>query len=187
MQVESLAPPYLLLASPAMHDPNFANSVVLMGHHTKDGALGWIVNRFSASPRPSCSRPLSGRSIHPDTPIRVGGPVLSNGLVVVFRGEVEGVEQVEMAPGIRVSASAEILPKLFSEFRAAPDGLLVLGYSGWGPEQLEHEMEEGAWLILPYEESLRLHERDGRALGARARPARRQRRRTSRPFPGGVS
>ena len=154
MPVESLAPPYFLLASPAMQDPNFSNSVVLMGHHTKDGALGWIVNRMLGVAPAELLAPPLGTAVHPETPIRVGGPVLSNGLVVVFRGEVEGVEQIEMAPGIRVSASAEILPKLFSEFRAAPDGLLLLGYSGWGPEQLEHEMEEGAWLILPYEEAL---------------------------------
>ena len=40
MPVESLSTPYLLLASPAMLDPNFAKSVVLMAHHTKEGALG---------------------------------------------------------------------------------------------------------------------------------------------------
>ncbi len=186
MQVESLAPPYLLLASPAMQDPNFANSVVLMGHHTKDGALGWIVNRvLGVAPAELLAPPL-GTAVHPETPIRVGGPVLSNGLVVVFRREVEGIEQVEMAPGIRVSASAEILPRLFSEFRAAPDGLLLLGYSGWGPEQLEHEMEEGAWLILPYDESFAftndtegLWERALARLGAS--PA------NVSSFPGGVS
>ncbi len=153
MTVQSLTPPYLLLASPAMQDPNFANSVVLMGHHTKDGALGWIVNRLLGVAPAELLAPPLGTAIHPETPIRVGGPVLSNGLVVVFRHEVAGVEQVEMAPGVRVSASAEILPKLFSEFRAAPEGLLLLGYSGWGPEQLDREMEEGAWLVLPYDEA----------------------------------
>ena len=154
MSVPSLTPPYFLLASPAMRDPNFAGAVVLMGHHTRDGALGWIVNRLlGVAPSELLAPPLA-TTIHPETPIRVGGPVLSNGLVVVFRRDVPGIEQVEMAPGVRVSASAEILPKLFSEFRAAPDGLLLLGYSGWGPEQLDHEMEDGAWLVLPYDEAL---------------------------------
>ncbi len=184
--MESLRAPYFLLASPAMQDPNFANSVVLMGHHTKDGALGWIVNRtLGVAPAELLAPPL-GTSVHPETPIRIGGPVLSNGLVVVFRREVPGVEQVEMAPGVRVSASAEILPKLFSEFRAAPDGLLLLGYSGWGAEQLDREMEDGAWLVLPYDESLAYtNETEGLWERALARlgvnPA------NVTPFPGGVS
>jgi putative transcriptional regulator len=66
-----------------------------------------------------------------------------------------GVESVEMAPGLRVSVAAEILPKLF----AAPPtsgtvGLLILGYSGWAADQLESEMEEGTWLVLPWDPAL---------------------------------
>ena len=152
----------------------------------RDGALGWIVNRLLGVAPAELLAPPLGTAVHPGTPIRVGGPVLSNGLVVVLRHEVPGVEQVEMAPGVRVSASAEILPKLFSEFRAAPEGLLLLGYSGWGPEQLDHEMEEGAWLVLPYEEAFAftnetegLWERALERLGVN--PA------NVTPFPGGVS
>lgn len=186
MPVESLAPPYFLLASPAMLDPNFEKTVVLVAHHTKDGALGWIVNRsLGVTPAELLAPPL-GTSIHPDTPIRLGGPVVTNGLVVIFRGEVPDVEQIEMAPGIRVSASAEILPKLFAAVSTPPAGLLVLGYAGWGPEQLEHEMEEGAWLVLPYEESFAftaetddLWERALARLGVTPQNV--------LPFPGGVS
>lgn len=186
MTVESLAPPYFLLASPAMQDPNFAKTVVLMAHHTREGALGWILNReLGLMPAELLTPPL-GTAIHPDTPIRLGGPVVTNGLVVVFGGEVPGVEQIEMAPGIRVSASAEILPKLFADRPATPAGLLVLGYSGWGEGQLEHEMEEGAWLVLPYDaafaftnETEGLWERGLARLGVEPQNV--------LPFPGGVS
>ncbi len=184
--MESLRPPYFLLASPAMLDPNFAKSVVLMGHHTKEGALGWIVNRALAVKAEELLAPPLAASIHPDTPFRLGGPVLTNGLVALFRNEVAGVEQVEMAPGIRVSASADILPKLFGAVSSPPAGLLVLGYSGWGPEQLEGEMEQGSWLVLPYDETFAftsqtedIWERALARLGVEPQNV--------VPFPGGVS
>ena len=154
--VESLKPPYLLLAGPGLLDPNFTKTVVLMGHHTKDGALGWVVNRLLGQPAATLLPPPLDSTLHPETPLHIGGPVLTNGLVALFRQDVPGVECTEMAPGLFVSASAEILPKLFGKPAGdgPPEGLLVLGYAGWAPEQLEGEMEEGAWLVLPWEPDL---------------------------------
>lgn len=151
--METLEAPYLLLAAPDMLDPNFAHTVVLMGHHTSEGAIGWIVNRvIERKVLGELPAPLE-EAIHPETPLRLGGPVLTNGLVVVFRGQLPEVESVRMAPGLSVSASPDILSKLFATSPdLAPKGLLIFGYSGWGPGQLEREMSEGAWLVLPYEE-----------------------------------
>jgi putative transcriptional regulator len=153
--VESLTTPYLLLAAPVMLDPNFAKTVVVMGHHTREGALGWIVNRLLGEPAATLLAAPLDTAVHPDTPLRVGGPVFTNGLVALFRDAVPGVESVEMAPGLRVSAAAEILPKLFAAPPAAgTPGLLVLGYSGWAADQLESEMEEGSWLVLPWDPAI---------------------------------
>ncbi len=151
--MEALTTPYLLLSSPDLSDPNFSKTVVLMGHHSNEGALGWIVNRILQKKAAGVLPPPMNERIHPETPLRLGGPVLTDGLIVVFRGAAEGIESVEMAPGLSISAAPEILPKLFGE---APNGdpaagLLVFGYAGWGPGQLEHEMEEGSWLVLPYD------------------------------------
>lgn len=155
MGFEALVPPYLLLSAPELLDPNFARAVVLIGHHTTEGAIGWIVNRVIDPKAIELLPEPLGRAIHPLTPLRLGGPVLVNGLVVLHRRLVPNVESVEIAPGIRVSSSPEVLPVLFAAApRGAPAGLLVFGYSGWGPGQLEREMEEGSWLILPYEEEL---------------------------------
>jgi putative transcriptional regulator len=154
MAVESLRTPYLLLSAPELVDPNFAHTVVLMGHHTNEGAVGWIVNRVIDSKAIELLPSPLNEVIHPATPLRLGGPVLVNGLIVVFRNDVPEVESVEIAPGIRVSASPDILPALFATAPRGrtPAGLLVFGYSGWGPGQLEREMEDGSWLVLPYEE-----------------------------------
>src|SRR5262249_5773195 len=125
---ESLRPPYLLLSAPDLLDPNFARSVVLIGHHTTEGAIGWIGNRVIDSKAIEILPEPLGKSIHPETPLRLGGPVLVNGLIVVHRREVPHLESVEIAPGIRVSASPEVLPELFGAApRGVPAGLLVFG------------------------------------------------------------
>ena len=174
--VETLKAPYLLLAGPGLEDPNFTKTVVLMGHHTKEGALGWVVNRLLGQPAVTLLPPPLDAALHPETPLHIGGPVLTNGLVALFREEVAGVECTEMAPGLWVSASAEILPKLFARppGDGQPDGLLVLGYAGWDAEQLEGEMEEGSWLVLPWEPDLAFTRRVETLLGARARAPRRR-------------
>jgi putative transcriptional regulator len=151
--VETLTPPYLLLAAPVLSDPNFEKAVVLMGHHSAEGAVGWIVNRLVDGGAIALLPEEVSRTIHPDTPLRIGGPVATPGLVVVHRETILGIDSIDMAPGLRVSATPEVLHHVFA---AAPDrapvgGLLVFGYAGWGPGQLEHEMEEGSWLVLPYD------------------------------------
>jgi putative transcriptional regulator len=153
--VETLTTPYLLLAAPEMLDPNFSRTVVVMGHHTREGALGWIVNRLLGEPAIKLLAPPLDTAVHPETPLRLGGPVLTNGLIALFSDAVQGVESIEMAPGLRLSAAAEILPRLFTgPPSAGTPGLLVMGYSGWAADQLESEMEVGSWLVLPWEPGL---------------------------------
>lgn len=154
--VETLTTPYLLLASPALLDPNFRRTVVLMGHHDEEGALGWVVNRVVDGGATALLPASAADGMHPETPLRVGGPVATPGLLVLHRAPVDDVPSSELAPGLFVSGATEILKPLFgaSPEDGAPRGLLVFGYAGWGPGQLEHEMEEGSWLVLPYDEGL---------------------------------
>ena len=154
--METLSPPYLLLATPSLRDPNFVQTVVLMGHHDEEGALGWVINRLHEKPARDILTPEHREQIHEKTPLHVGGPVPTDALLALFHGEAKDVEAAELAPGLSVSRSADILPQLFAR---PPGGLtvpgrLVFGYAGWGPGQLEREMQEGAWLALPGEEAL---------------------------------
>ena len=154
--METLSPPYLLIATPALRDPNFAQTVVLMGHHDKEGALGWVINRLHDKPAREILTAEHREQVHSATPLHVGGPGPTDALLAVFRGEALDVEAAELAPGLSVSRSADILPQLFARAPGAAlvRGRLVFGYSGWGPGQLEREMQEGAWLALPSEDDL---------------------------------
>lgn len=156
MTVESLRTPYLLLAAPELSDPNFHRSVVLMGFHTSEGALGWIVNRVLEGGVASLLPDSVKEGLHPDTPLRVGGPVMTPGLLVIHKKPIDGIESTAVGNGVFICSSAESLPRLFHQKpgKSSPPGLLIFGYAGWGPGQLEREMSEGSWLVLPYEEDL---------------------------------
>ncbi len=154
--METLSAPYLLLATPALLDPNFVQSVVLMGHHDSEGAMGWIVNRRHERPVRELLAPGQRQGVHAQTPLHLGGPVPADALLAVFHRPIAGVESAEIAPDLFISRSAHVLPPLFSQ---APGpglvpGRLIFGYSGWGAGQLELEMEEGAWLAMPYDRDL---------------------------------
>ena len=154
--METLSAPYLLIATPTLLDPNFVQSVVLMGHHDSEGAMGWIVNRLHERPVRELLAPGQQQGVHAETPLHLGGPVPADALLAVFHKAIDGAECAEIAPGLFLSRSAQVLPLLFS--RPPGPGLvpgrLVYGYSGWGEGQLEREMEQGAWLALPYDEEL---------------------------------
>jgi putative transcriptional regulator len=149
--MDTLGLPYLLIATPALRDPNFVQTVVLMGHHDEQGALGWVINRLHARPARDVLTTAHCEQVHAETPLHVGGPVPSDALLALYRGELPGVEAAEVAPGLSVSRSADVLPLLFSEppGDGPVRGRLVFGYSGWGAGQLEREMQDGAWLALP--------------------------------------
>ena len=93
--------------------------------------------------------------VHADTPLHVGGPVPTDTLLGLFHEAVDGVESTEVAPGLWLSSSADVLsPPLASARVRGRRGRLVFGYAGWGPGQLEREMQEGAWLALPNDKEL---------------------------------
>ena len=155
----SLAPGFLV-AAPNMGDPNFAGSVVLIADHGLQGSLGFIVNR----PAPiSVSDVLAqvdqgllrdamaaGRS---SAPVLLGGPVQPERLwVMCYHEDVpralleeEKGEIIRVGRELALGGSRDLLEAVV---RAADGGPfhLVLGYAGWGPLQVENEVNAGAWL-----------------------------------------
>ncbi len=132
----------LLIASPALADPNFERSVVLITEHGDDGAMGIVLNRPSESEVAAVIpelEPIAGPE-----PIFVGGPVQPEALVVL--GEFSNPEKaawIVVAEVGLVSAQAELdeLPE------AVRRGRVYAGFSGWAPGQLEDEIDEESWII----------------------------------------
>lgn len=138
----------LLVALPSLVDPNFKQTVVLLCEAGEDGSMGLVVNR----PTPlRLSEALPEQDIlqGSDVPVYMGGPVQTDRILILNRGgsPVEGFLPIfsEIALGGTLEALKEAATGLgiTGEFRP------YRGYAGWGPGQLEDEIDEGAWLVLP--------------------------------------
>lgn len=134
----------LLVSGGGLFDPNFRHTVVLVGEHSAEGALGIVLNRplevtveEAVPPLASLVAPgeilFQGGPVQPEQPVLLAEfarPELADLLVFGSVGFLVGDVSPDVLPGIRRA-------RVFA------------GYSGWGPGQLEAEMEEGSWILDP--------------------------------------
>jgi putative transcriptional regulator len=136
----------LLLASPTLLDPNFARTVVLIAEHTDEGAMGVVLNRPAASTVSEAVPDLAWLTGEQEQ-VYVGGPVAETAVIVLAefdRPEVAGA-LVEPDLGF-VGTGADDPDALEGAIRRAR---VFAGHAGWGPGQLEGELEEEAWIVEP--------------------------------------
>lgn len=138
----------MLVAVPQLLDPNFKRSVVLILHHDEEGAFGLVVN----DPTPlnmeefAKTQKLTYHRNSSSTPVFCGGPVEPYRGWILHQNE-QFEERQEIRPGLYISGSNETLKRVLKE---GTDPIrFLLGYAGWGPHQLEKEMEEGSWITTP--------------------------------------
>ena len=146
----------LLIASPALSDPNFARSVTLICQHDDDGAMGVIVNRASEYTLGEVLRQMNLASQDPrldDQVVLAGGPVHPERGFVLHDSARAWESTLEVADGLFLTTSRDIL-----EAMAAGDGpahaVVALGCAGWGAGQLEREIRENVWLTCAADETL---------------------------------
>ena len=133
-----------MIASESLLDPNFKKSVVLIIQHGEDGALGLILNRPTETMLSEAWEQMSDTSCDNETLLRLGGPC--EGPLMAVHTE-QAVGQIEVFSKVYFSAQADQMGILV-ETGLTPT-LYFVGYSGWSPEQLESELESGAWLTTP--------------------------------------
>jgi putative transcriptional regulator len=132
----------LLVASPALADPNFARSVVFITEHSDEGAMGIVLDRPSDTSVESVVPQLA--EIAGGEPIHVGGPVQPEAIVLLAEfADPEAAAWIVVADVGLASADVD-LDELAAAVRR---GRVYAGYSGWGPGQLEAEMEIDSWIV----------------------------------------
>lgn len=133
-----------LIASPQLEDPNFCRSVVLIMEHNAEGAFGLIMNRPASASIRDFWEEIEHETAAVDGPIYLGGPV--EGPIICIHNQ-EACTEGEIVPGVFVAMRRDHLQRLVTE--SGHELRIFVGYSGWGPNQLEGEMAAGGWLTLP--------------------------------------
>jgi putative transcriptional regulator len=134
----------LLVASPALVDPNFARTVALITEHNDEGAMGIVLNRPSETAVQDVVPDLATAA--GEGPIFIGGPVQPQALVVLAEfADPEAAAWIVVADVGFVAAETDHADLE----RVIRRGRVYAGYSGWGAGQLEAELEEEAWIVEP--------------------------------------
>lgn len=147
---------------PQLQDPNFTKSVLLLCDHSPEGAFGLVINHLSEL--------LAAEAVqlHPELeapnslPLLIGGPVEpQRGWILTTRApEVPGLEgerradgilSKEIGAGLHLSASPLLLRRVLQAHPSPRRTVVLAGYAGWGPGQLDEELAQSAWLIAPVE------------------------------------
>jgi putative transcriptional regulator len=135
---------HLLIATPELLAPLFAQSVILMINHDEGGAIGVILNKPTNTTMTDLSGKLFDDAFEWDQPLHVGGPVA--GTLSVLH-TLEGMADREVIPGVYLTLEAAKVQHVLS--RKPQPSMIVANYSGWGPGQLEGEIDRDSWLTLP--------------------------------------
>jgi len=136
----------LLVASPALDDPNFRRTVIFVTEHNRQGAMGLVLNRVATATVADAVPDLTWLA-EGDDHVHVGGPVAPNGVIVLAEWDepARAALLVEDDLGF-VPADLEDTDGLAQAVRRAR---VFAGHAGWGPGQLEDELEEEAWFVAP--------------------------------------
>ena len=161
---QPLAPGFLI-ASPPLGDPNFDRTVVLLAVHGKEGALGFVINRVAPVSLGEVFKFAGyGESeAHDKTAVYLGGPVSpSTGWILCADPDLDPAEEGVLAINerLRITSRRSAFDAFVQDRRNRPSEtdpkkrIVILGYSGWGPGQLEREIGAGAWLPTPLDERI---------------------------------
>jgi putative transcriptional regulator len=146
-----------LIATRWMPDPRFEEMVIYICNHSQDGTMGLAINKPSHSV--TLLEILRGAGldspIEPDLLPRVyfGGPVEMTSAFILFSSEYRTPYQLSISPTVSLSRDKRVLEDIACE-RGPEKYLFLMGYTGWGPGQLEWELTQDGWLLVPADDNI---------------------------------
>jgi putative transcriptional regulator len=156
---------YFLISETELMDPNFHRTVVLIISHNEEGAFGLVLNRPADATLGDLIEELDGTPAG-EAPLFVGGPVEQHYLFTLHTGlpeEATSEYASHPAEGVVFEPVFQTLEEfLLTEWEtptaeSSPEMNFYLGYAGWSAGQLEREIEEDAWLVIPADSGIVFH------------------------------
>jgi putative transcriptional regulator len=141
----------LLIAAPSMPDPRFKETVILMVEHDKKGAMGLVVNRVLGTVELAKffhNLGIETKDINGMVRVHYGGPVQPEFGFVIHSTDYISDDTKRVTETIAVSPETTVLAA-FARGEGPKRTLFAVGYAGWGPGQLESEMERNDWFTAP--------------------------------------
>jgi putative transcriptional regulator len=139
---------FLLVANPELADPNFAGTVVLAVRAEPGGPLGVILNRPTTTALSSVYPDRADAAGRNDL-VFFGGPVQPDALLFAFRSATKPPQGMLVVEDIYISGYSRVLDELLKHPEHAAEQRFFAGYSGWAEGQLEAEISQGGWYVLP--------------------------------------
>lgn len=148
----------LLIAAPRMRDPRFAETVIYLVDHDSGGAFGLVVNRPMGPVNLGELMRALALDTDPDTDaaevlVRYGGPVQPDRLWVLHSADWVGDSTTHRLGPMAMSTGADVLEAI-GHHTGPRRHQIVMGYAGWGPDQLEGEIARGDWITAPLDPDL---------------------------------
>ena len=140
---------HFLISMPHMTDSFFHKSLVYICEHDGDGAMGMIVNKTMPSQNVQDILTQTGlNQIEPHPEIYLGGPVGIDMGLILHDASYQSEGELKITSEVKLTSNNQIIEDIINN-KGPEDYLFSLGYSGWGKGQLEREIEDGDWLIMP--------------------------------------
>ena len=146
----------LLVAMPQMEDSRFVRSVIYLCAHSAEGAMGLVVNKLMEDisfPDLLDQLNLSGSDAPGGIKVHFGGPVETGRGFVLHSADYVQDATLVIDDTVALTATIDIL-KAMAAGKGPKHSLLALGYAGWGPGQLDDEMQRNGWLCVPADDGL---------------------------------
>jgi len=140
----------LLVATPEMKDPRFAESVIYMVKHENDGAMGLVINKPMTKVSVDellNSFGLEAKKSKREIVVHYGGPVGSRQGFLLHSDDSVLDTSTKVTNGIAMTADIKLL-EMIARGKGPRRSLFMLGYAGWGPGQLESELKANSWFVI---------------------------------------
>ena len=145
--------PGILIALPGLKDSYFEKTVILLCNYNEEGAMGLVMNNPTGTLVREILKEEYPEGSDLDIPLLLGGPVQPETFWAVHGPDYEGESTTKLSQGIRLSSAQEVIQKLSD--KGGPEVChLGCGYSGWGPQQLDGEIQQESWWLGPLDENL---------------------------------